>query len=218
MKYKILTFLFLIILITSCQSQNTETPYKVGNAYLYKVTVKDPNATVLMTDTLRFTIKNKGLLGGVLGMNMATWTSTKYPNNEQERGVNLDKNTVEIQPPLRYDYLENENIVIAGYPSFSTSMLVDYQSESDHLFPKSYGSLAGKEFKQHKIVLDSATAKYKNKKLDCKVTSYKNLNFIDEFGQYQLTAFYQNDYGFLKLKYRYPNGKEINFELIDIKT
>src|SRR5699024_3184029 len=118
MKSQFLTIILLLILIVSCQSQNTETPYKVGNSYLYKVTVKDSNSEVIIIDTLKFTIKKKGVIGGIFGMNMAEWTSTKRPGSKQERGVNIDKNSVEIQPPAGFDYLENENIVIAGYPTF----------------------------------------------------------------------------------------------------
>ncbi|HLS31264.1 MAG TPA: hypothetical protein VK021_10435 [Flavobacteriaceae bacterium] len=218
MRSKTLTVLFSIILVISCQSQNTETPYKVGNSYLYKVTVKDSNSEVIIIDTLKFTIKKKGVIGGIFGMNMAEWTSAKSPDNKQERGINIDKNSVEIQPPAGFDYLENENIVIAGYPSFSAEMLVGSTSESDHFFPKSYGKLAGKELKQHKVVRDSAEVKFKEEMINCKVTAYKNLSLIDEFGQYHLKAFYNNEYGFIRMDYTYPNEKELRFQLVDIES
>lgn len=215
---KLLTILLLIILFTSCQSENTEIPYKVDSSHLYKVTVKDSNSEVIIIDTLKFTIKKKGLIGGIFGMNMAEWTSTRYSEQTQERGVNIYKNSVEIQPPTSFDYLENENIVIAGYPTFSAGMLVGFTSESEHFFPKSYGKLDGKELEQHKTVMDSAKVKFNKELINCKVTVYKNVNFIDEFGQYHLKAFYDNEYGFIRLDYTYPKGKKIRFQLIDIKT
>lgn len=94
-------------------------------------------------------IKNKGFIGGILGMNMAEWKSSTFKDNNQKRGINLETDLVEIQMPINYDYLENENLVIAGYPSFSKSMLFGYTSKSNHQFVKGYGKLSGERLKQY---------------------------------------------------------------------
>lgn len=218
MTQKIITIVALIILTAACNSQNIEIPYKSGDSYVFKVSVKDSSSNLLELDTLTLTIKKKGITGGFLGMNMGEWKSAKRPESKQERGVNIENDMVEIQTPTRYDYLENENIVIAGYPSFSKSMLVGYTSESKHLFSKSYGKLAENELEQYSEVLDSSEIKYKNEVIECKVKEYKNLNLIDKFGQYNLKTFYHKDYGFVKMYYDYPNGKKIMFELLEIKN
>jgi hypothetical protein len=204
--------------MTSCQSNDSTIPYKVGQQYVFKIFVTDSNSTLLLTDTLTMIIKNKGLIGGILGMNMADWKSSKFTYNDQKRGINLESNLVEIQVPIRYDYLENENIVLAGYPTYSKSMLVGYTSESDHLFAKGYGKLAGKNLKQFQTVLDSTKVKFQNDSLKCIVAEYKNITGIEEYGLYKLKTFYNAEYGFLKMYYEYPNGKVIDFELIRIEN
>jgi len=217
-KSTFLTFILSVLSMTSCQSQNSTIPYKVGQSYLFQVTVTDSNSTILQTDTLTMTIKNKGLIGSIFGMNMADWKSRKFTDNDQERGVNLESDLVEIQMPIQYDYLENENIVIAGYPSYSKSMLIGYTSKSDHQFVKGYGKLAGKKLKQYKTLSDSSMVQFQNDSIKCKVAEYKNLSAIEEYGLYKLKTFYNAEYGFVKMNYKYPNGKVIDFELIEIKN
>lgn len=217
-KSTILTLILTVLSLTSCQSHDTTIPYKVGRSYLFKVTVTDSNSAILQTDTLSMTIKNKGLIGGLLGLNMADWKSSKFKNKNQKRGINLESDMVEIQLPIKYDYLENENIVIAGYPSYSKSMLLGYTSESDHLFAKGYGKLKGKKLKQFKTLSDSSVIEFQNESLICKVAEYKNITGIEEYGLYKLKTFYNTEYGFLKMHYEYPNGKVIIFKLIEIKN
>lgn len=214
----ILTIILFVLSITSCQSQDSSIPYKVGQSYLFKITVIDSNSTILQVDTLTMSIKKKGLIGGLLGMNMAEWKSSIYTDNIQKRGINLESDLVEIQMPIKYDYLENENIVIAGYPSYSKSMLIGYTSESDHQFVTGYGKLAGKKLKQYKTLLDSSMVQFQNDSINCKVAEYKNLSAIEEYGLYKLKTFYSTEYGFIKMNYEYPNGKTIKFKLIEIKN
>jgi len=213
-----LIFIIFMLSMTSCQIQSSTIPYNVEQSYIFKVTVKDLNSTLLQTDTLTMIIKNKGLIGGILGMNMAEWKSRTFTNNDQKRGINIETDLVEIQMPINYNFLENENLVIAGYPSFSKSMLFGYTSESEHQFVKGYGKLSGKKLKQYKAVTDSSTIQFKNEILSCKVAEYKNLSSIEEYGLYELKTFYNEKYGFLKMLYKYPNGKNVVFELIEIKN
>lgn len=211
----IIIVLFITIAFVACQSHNSEIPYEVGKSYLFKTTVTDSDSNVFM-DTLSLTINKKGIIGGVLGMNMATWESKKFPDIGGQRGINIESGFVEIQMPLNYAYLENENIVIPGYPSFSKLMLTGYTSTSKHQFPNSYGKLAGNEIEQYKVVRNSSKIEYNNKPVNSKVAEYENLTDINEFGTYKLKTYYHNEFGFIKMIYQYPNGKKIEFELVDV--
>ena len=211
------SFIFFgLTLSCSSPSSSPSIPYQTGQSYQFKTTVLDSNSTVLIVDTLTLTIHKKGIIGALLGMNMAKWTSVKYPYQKETRGVNLTANSVDIQMPLQFDFLENENIVIAGYPSFSNSMAIGTTTISNHHFPKSYGKLAGNEIDQYKIVVDSAIASYKGQPVPTQVAQYKNLTGVHKFGAYELQTFYSTEFGFLKMNYTYPNHKTITFELIDI--
>ncbi len=217
---KIMTIFFIIITIISCKSgefQDTDVPYKVGQSYVFKTTVIESNSTIII-DTLTLTIKKKGMLGSILGMNMVEWKSKKFPAIEEIRGINLEPYSAEIQMPLNYPHLENENLVIVGYPSFSRSMLVGSTSKSNHLFPKSYGKLADKEIIQESIVVDSVQIDFKGKNIDVQVVEYVNSSHIEKFGAYELTTFYNSEFGFVKMKYIYPNQKQIKFELIEVNN
>ena len=215
---KLWTLLLSLISTIACQNQAATIPYKVGQSYIYKVTVSDTNSTILQIDTLTMKIKNKGLIGGILGLNMADWKSAKFKEGDQERGINLESEFVEIQIPTNYDYLENENIVIAGYPSYSKSMLTGYTSESEHLFVKGYGKLSNTKLIQFKKITDSSMVKFQNHSFKCQVAEYNNLTETEKYGLFKLKTFYNNEYGFLKMEYKYPNGKLIDFILIAVKN
>jgi|SRR5690554_1842679 len=214
---RVVVVLFLMIFAISCKSQNTNTPYKKGKVFVFKVTVSDSNLTEIKSDTLSLEIKNKGLVGILFGMNMAQWESRGLPENKQKRGVNIKSDFVEMQMPIGFNYLENENIAMAGYPSFSETMLIGYSTESEHYFVKGYGKLSGEKIKQHRVVVDSTQIRYKNKTVNCKVSEGGNRSAIDKYGTYKLKSFYNKDLGFVKMIYNYPNGKIIVFDLIGIE-
>ena len=215
---KLWTLILSSLSLIACQNQNANIPYKVGQSYIYQVTVSDSNSTILQIDTLTMIVKNKGLIGGILGLNMADWKSTKFKEGDQERGINLESEFVEIQVPTNYDYLENENIVIAGYPSYSKSMLTGYTSESEHQFIKGYGKLSNTKLMQFKIIKDSSKVKFHNDSFMCQVAEYNNITGAEKYGLFKLKSYYNNEYGFLKMEYKYPNGKVIDFILIAIKN
>lgn len=215
---KLWALILSLLSIMGCQNQDTTIPYKVGQSYVYRVTVSDTNSTILQIDTLTMILKNKGFIGGILGMNMADWKSTKFKEGDQERGINLELEFVEIQMPTNYDYLENENIVIAGYPSYSKSMLTGYTSESEHQFVKGYGKLTNTKLMQFKKITDSSVVKFRNDNFMCQVAEYNNTTGAEKYGFYKMKSFYNNEYGFLKMEYQYPNGKGIDFTLIAVKN
>lgn len=209
--------IFLVIITASCSPQNSQIPYKVGDAYIYKITVMDSNSKEIFIDTLTLIIKDQGIKGAFLDMNMSEWESKKYSEIKQARGINLEKDMVEMQTPTRLDYLEYENIVIAGYPSYSQKMKPGYTSESTHSFSKSYGKLGDLKLKQFSHVIDSSQLKFRDSLINCKVVEHTNQNFIEVLGQYRLQTFYNKDLGFIKMEYHYPNGKKIWFDLIERK-
>lgn len=54
--------------------------------------------------------------------------------------------------------------------------------------------------------------------ISCKVAEYKNISAIEKYGIYELKTFYNEKYGFLEMRYKYPNGKNVVFQLIEIKN
>lgn len=218
---QILSRSFIIFILTfsigSCTAQNNNTPYTAGKTFSFELTVTDSMNTILIMDTLDVLIKSKSIIGGILGMNQAEWNSTKFPNIKNKRGINLKEGFAEIQMPLNYNYLENENIVIAGYPSYSEDMKVKHSTQSEHYFVKGYGKLKGLKIDQYSEVMDSVKVFYKDKERLCKVRKYKNISHIKQFGQYHLKTYYDMEYGFIQMLFQYPNGKELNFKLIEIR-
>lgn len=210
--------LFLLILISqlSCTSTAQNTPYKIGTTFCYEVTIFANSDTLI--DTLCIEIRKKGLLGSILGMNMAIWTSSTDSSYREKRGVNLSYDEIEIQTPVKLSYLDYEDIVIAGYPRFSRTMKPTYTSEANHKFIKGYGKLSGKTLKQWSSVIDSASCFYGNTEYICKVAESQNENYIDSFGMYQMKTYFHEKYGFLRLEYLYPSDKRIIFRLVDIKN
>jgi hypothetical protein len=211
--------LFLLIMLSqvACVSTTQNTPYSVDASFYYEVTIVTANDSAII-DTLNLKIKKKGILGSVLGMNMAIWTSLTDSTYQEKRGINLSDDEIEIQTPLKLNYLDYEEIVIAGYPRYSKIMKPTFTSEANHKFIKGYGMLSGKNLKQSSIILDSVICFYKNIEYLCKVAESQNENYIDAFGRYQMKTYFHEKYGFLRLEYLYPSDKRIIFRLVDIKN
>lgn len=207
------------MVLLSCKSSTTQgsIPYQEGQIYSFEVKINSHLDKMEKVDTLILEIKKKGILGNLLGMNMSEWRSTVNPEYKEVRGINIEADFVDIQMPLQLDYLENENVIIAGYPSFSENLQLGSYSESEHHFPKSYGKLAGKVIQQHKLIVDSAEIEFNNTIQKCKVAEYKNLNGWEEFGLYKMKTYFAEPYGFLKIVYEYPNNTQISLELIAIE-
>lgn len=210
-------FLFLALFSLSCNTKAQNIPYKVGASFSFEISVITGVDTIIK-DTLILQVERKGLIGRLLNLNKSTWSSLKISSYKEKRGINISENRVEIQTPLKLDYLEYENVVIAGYPSFSESMKIKYKSESSHTFVKGYGVLTGKNMKQSYTVVDSAYCNFQDLKLLCKVSIGQNDSHYEEFGEYILKSYYHKDYGFVKLEYLYPSGKKIIFRLIEIEN
>lgn len=201
----------------SCTSKDNYSSYKVGSSYLYEVSIITSNDTIV-TDTLILKTNKKGILGRLLGMNMSMWTSLSNPSYKEKRGVNLSEGKITIQTPLKLDYLEYEHIVIAGYPTYSSSMKINYSSVSTHTFVKGYGVLSGKALMQSSKIVDSSSCTYNDESYLCKVSKGQNDSHVEEFGLYILKTYFHEEYGFICLEYRYPTDEKIIFRLVDIKN
>lgn len=208
---------FIMISQTACVSTAQNTPYRVGASFYYEVTIVTANDSSVI-DTLNLKIGRKGVLGSVLGMNMAKWTSLTDSTYQEKRGVILSDDEIEIQTPLKLNYLDYEDIVIAGYPRFSKIMKPTYTSEANHKFVKGYGKLSGKILRQSSTILDSSRCFYNNIEYLCKVAISSNDNHIEDFGRFQMKSYFHEKYGFMLLEYQYPSDKKIIFRLIAIKN
>jgi hypothetical protein len=60
--------------------------------------------------------------------------------------------------------------------------------------------------------------KFQNDSFKCQVAEYKNTTGLEKYGLFKLKSFYNNEYGFLKMEYKYPDGKLIDFILIAVKN
>jgi len=181
---------------------------------MYLVTVQLDNKTIV-TDTLVFTIEKNSLITFYSGIWKINWTSNVEMRKEV-RGLNITKEMIELQMPILCDYLENENISIAPYPKYSSTVKVGYYFEMSHDFLKGYGKLEGIKINQKMVVEDSTLILFNGKQTECQVMTGENTSGLDEFGVYHIKTFFNIEHGFLKIEYNYPNNKKIRFELIPV--
>ncbi len=212
-------FYFLLILslsglVFSCRSLPIASPYQQGQTYQFGVTVWDDSTKISVTDTLLMTVKNRGLIGGLLGMHLAEWESASNPALRQVRGLPISEDRIEIQLPVVFQYFEKENIVIAGYPAWSRSMQPGFTSTSDHRFVRGYGKLSGKRIIQVRTVQDSTWFTFRGETLRCKVSKGYNETKVEELGRYTIRTIWHERYGFLKITVNYPNGKRVVMEYL----
>lgn len=196
-------------------SQSGEIPYRKGTTFYFEATV-DSAGKQIAHDTLVMEIKGKKFIGALLGLNFVQWSSKNIPDYSEKRGINISDNSVQIQTPLNVPYMEYENAVIAPYPSFSASTNVNSEITTTHRMALSYGKLGGKTFEQKAAVKDSTQCNYKEEQLSCKVREGHNASHQEKYGKYQSITHYHEDYGFVMIKFVYPNGKEIRLELVEI--
>lgn len=208
---------FLLIVsfgvLTICKGQSNNTIFTQGAFFDYRVIVEE-NDSSLVVDTLRIEVIKPTLIPKLLGNDLALWTSKKYPQLSQKRGMNINGKDVELQMPTVFPYLDYELICVAPYPEYSETLKIGHTAEISHKYYKGYGKLAGVTLLQEIKSVDTVQTTINKEISTLKKTIGYNVSHVDMFSKYFGTYFFNEKLGFTRIIYKYPNNKTISLDLL----
>lgn len=217
-----------LFLLFSCGNpEESASIYKPDRIWNYSVSITDHLGNISDTFTLVKTSKTSAFFERIIRP-IAVEYEYKSADSlliKERTGVVDNEKSISLHPPREHVLEFTE---VAPFPGATKKMksntFISYSSESDlHIQKATYFDkgrnetvdLAGKVIKQHLWVADTTTIKYQNETLFCYVLNGKNLNYIEELGEFKCTYFYNEKYGFVKWIYYPPWGDEVVIFLRD---
>lgn len=213
---KIIIYFLLLFPLMSCNDQNKNRTYYKNREFTYQVMISQDS---ILTEEREIKLKvsaglrAKIMTGGQIGIQY-TYMDIKDPKTKKSlietTGAIDNGERVFIHPP-RMAYMEFAEIPPMPDIRRKTSVGVNSEGVLDGI--KGHGDLDGLEIKQ----VDTVVAK-KNVTLlgkdynDVWIIKGENTNYLDELGKYKATYWFDQNYGFIRMKYEKPNG-----EIVDIK-
>lgn len=201
--------------------------YKAGRIWNYDVSITDSSGNIVDTFSLIKTSRASTSTEKMMGAPMMVCYEYKSGDsllNKESTGVTDNEETsIYLHPPREYVLELTE---ITPFPRAHKEMKPNswdwYQVKSElHIQKASYFdkgknetiNLAGKTIEQHLWAEDTTTITYRNEAIFCYILKGKNLNHIEELGEFKCTYFFNEKYGFVKWIYHPPWGDEVVISL-----
>lgn len=221
-----LSILIPILFLFSCSnSAKHASIYKLGRTWNYNVSISDSLGNMVDTFTLIMTSRASTSLEKMIRPITVCYDYKIGDSLIQNEctGVVDNETSISLHPPREYVLEFTE---VTPFPSAHKKFKSDswnwYKSESElHIQKASYFDkaksqvvdLAGKVINQHLWADDTTTLSYQDSEVFCYVLKGKNLNYIQELGEFNCTYFYNEKYGFIKWVY-YPSwGEKVEISL-----
>ncbi len=223
-------FLFIGLLyfsLNSCGTAEKASVYKPGRVWNFDVTVQDSSGIIV--DSFQLTMKTRNSNVAEKAIRQITVEYEYLKNGKsfdtETTGIEDNSERITIHPP-RDSYFDVSEIV--NFPFITKPIGMGFKSSTGIVIQKASFvnrrtnekiNLAGKTIKQEIALVDSTTIVFKNKEIKCYVVEGKNLNFINELGQFTGKFYFNEKYGFVKFIYNTPwkstieaNLKSVNFK------
>lgn len=205
----------------SCSAQEKDETYYKGREFTYQVEISERDS-VLKTHEIKLKVigglRAKIMTGGQTGIQY-TYTdvidsTTNKPLIETTGAIDKD-NRVFIHPP-RMAYMTFAEI--APFPDINRKTKIGVNSEGVLSGIKGHGDLDGKQIKQVDTVVAKKDVKLLGKKYsDVWIIHGENTNYLDEIGKYKVIYWFDQNYGFIRMKYIKPNGETVDLKLKETK-
>jgi hypothetical protein len=220
------TIAFVSYIIQSCSDGGQASVYQPGRIWNYDVTIQDSSSTVVDSFKLNMKTRNSNIAEGVIRQITVEY---EYLRDEEifdaeTTGIEDNSERVHIHPP-RNSFFDIAEIV--HFPFITKPIGAGFTASTDMNIQKAFYinrktnakvNLAGKKIKQEIALIDSTNISFKNKEIKCYVIEGKNLNYIEEIGQFTGKFYFNEKYGFIQLVYTTPwkstvtaNLKSVNF-------
>lgn len=220
----ILTFTFIGIAVFSfegCNQEISASVYKPGRLWRYKVTVLDSVGNLVDSFQLNMKTRTSNVLEKAIRQVTVEYEYLREGKvfDKETTGIEDNSKLVTIHPPRNF-YFDIAEIIPFPFitkpfgSGFRSSSFITIQKAS---FLNRKGNqkinLAGKKINQQIALTGSSIIYVVNQKLKCFVIEGKNLNYINELGQFSGKYFFNEKYGFIKIIYSTPWKMEIIAEL-----
>lgn len=216
-----ITFLISIITLLGCSESGKNKTYYKGREFVFQVDIlkdslllKTHEIKLEVTDGLRAKI----MTGGQTGIQY-TYTdlidSTTNKSLVEITGAIDKNNRVFIHPP-RMAYMAFAEIL--PFPDINRKTEIGVNSEGVLSGIKGHGELDGKEIKQVDTIVAKKDVKLLGKKYnDVWIIHGENTNYLDELGRFKVIYWFDQNFGFIRMKYIKPNEEIVDLKLKEVK-
>lgn len=209
----------------SCSDDGKASVYKPGRVWYYDVTVQDSVGHVVDYFQLNMKTRNSNVAEKAIRQITVEYEYLRAGKvfDTETTGIEDNAQRVHIHPP-RDSYFDVAEIV--HFPFITKPIGAGFNASTEISIQKaSYTNrktnekidLAGKKIKQKVALIDSTSISFKKKELKCYVIEGKNLNYLEELGQFTSKFYFNEKYGFVKLVYSTPWKSTITADLKSVK-
>ena len=218
---RILFFALLIPLFISCNAQEKNKTYYKGREFIYQVEISKDSSIIKtheiklkVTDGLRAKIMTGGQTGIQYSYTDIIDSTTNKPLVETTGAIDKD-NRVFIHPP-RMAYMTFAEI--PPMPDIRRNTEIGVNSEGVLSGIRGHGELDGKEIKQVDTIVAKKDVKLLGKKYnDVWIIHGENTNYLDELGRFKVIYWFDQNFGFIRMKYIKPNEEIVDLKLKEVK-
>lgn len=220
---KLICHLLILCSLFGCSSQEKNPIYYEGREFIFQVTISK-DSTILKTHKIKLKVTNglyakiifEGKQTGVQWVYETGVDSTTGKTMTETTGVIDDSTDVSLHPP-RFGYMAFTEI--PPFPDISLPPDTGSTSTITLYGIRGHGDLDGKKIKKtFKVVGETSLTLFKKTYKNVWVIKGENTNYLKELGQYKVTYWFDEKFGFIRMKYEKPNGEIVDMKLEKVKN
>jgi len=213
----------LLLSLISCRNSDEASVFKPGRTWVYDVEITDSLNTVVDTFTLIMSCRESSLSEKIIRPITVCYEYKKSNTiiDNECTGVIDNINEISLHPPRR-NVLEFTEVL--PFPRVSKPIGNGFTSSIDLYIQKaSYWdkgknktiNLAGMKIKQELSSADFDTTRiaFEKENLLCYKSEGKNLNYVEKLGQFRVSYFFNEKYGYIKWIYLTPWEETVTISL-----
>jgi len=216
--YYFTIILYLLIFVCSCTNtlNNSNNIYIKNRTWNFSAKFIDSKGVITDSCQIEMKVSNSHFVSLLVNQTPIIYTyeinSTKY---EEKTGVEEDESGVFLHPPRLsvFSFLQVPPMPSVTYPLNS---IVEKEIELNTL-KSEFNPASGKKIKQQlKQNNETDTLFLQNQKIVCVKIKGQNTNYIEEIGRFKAEFWFNEVYGFVKMRYLKPDNTIL--EIILTKT
>lgn len=214
--FYLITTIFLLTIVSSCSNaQNANNIYSENREWTFNAKFIDIDGQPTDSCLIQMKVSKPHFVSFIAKQTPIIYTyeinTKKY---EEKTGVEEDENGVFIHPPRLgvFSFLQVPPMPSITYPLHS---ILEKEIELNTL-KSEFKQASGKKIKQQlKQNNEKDTLVLKNKKIECVKITGQNINYTEEIGTYKAQYWFNEVYGFVKMRYLKPDNTILEIVLTE---
>lgn len=219
MKDTLYTIIIILILIftSGCSNaqKNPDKIYKENREWKFIAKFLNSNGVVTDSCFIKMKVSKPHLVSFLANQTAILYTyEINFKEYEEKTGVEEDEYGVFIHPPRlgEFSFLQVPPMPSINYPLNS---ILEKEIELNTL-KSEFKPASGKKIKQQlKQDNERDTLIFKDQSIECIKITGQNINYIEEIGTYKAEYWFNEMYGFVKMRYIKPDNSILNIVLIE---